>query len=324
METNASNQPQQTGGLKLMTVFIVVLALHVLVIGGITAYHLMGGNATDSDLTLDKTHKSVKASSDGDGSLPDASNPTTTATTTPATTNAPAATPEVAETTPAPTAQTPSGPVQAETPANPPVEPPTMVSSGPVKMPTIEMAPVQTPVNDAGGIAYSVRPHDTLAKIARRHHTTVAKLKAANGLNSDRLRIGQKLTLPGEGEAIATTATPDAATPTILDDSGPVMPKPTKHAKASHLAGNTASSGHKTYTVIKGDTLSKIARRFKTTAGAIMTANSLSRADKLSIGQKLRIPSAESRSATNAAPATPGEADEPKGKTTAQLANYVQ
>jgi len=78
MDTNDSNiKPQQTGGLKLMTVFIAVLALHVVVIGGFTVYHLMSGGSTDADLTAtDKTHKDLKGA-DGtaiaEGILPNAS-----------------------------------------------------------------------------------------------------------------------------------------------------------------------------------------------------------------------------------------------------------
>ena len=34
-----------------MTVFIAVLALHVVVIGGFTVYHLMSGGSTDTDMT---------------------------------------------------------------------------------------------------------------------------------------------------------------------------------------------------------------------------------------------------------------------------------
>ena len=40
---------------------------------------------------------------------------------------------------------------------------------------------------------YRVRKGDTLGSIARRNHTTVAKIKKLNGLKSDRLSIGQKL-----------------------------------------------------------------------------------------------------------------------------------
>jgi len=45
---------------------------------------------------------------------------------------------------------------------------------------------------DKNGV-YRVRKGDTLGGIARRNHTTVAKIKKLNGLKSDRLSIGQKL-----------------------------------------------------------------------------------------------------------------------------------
>ncbi len=55
MENNDSNiKPQSTGGLKLMTVFVVVLALHVVVIGGMTTYYLLKGGSADTDLVTDK------------------------------------------------------------------------------------------------------------------------------------------------------------------------------------------------------------------------------------------------------------------------------
>lgn len=44
---------------------------------------------------------------------------------------------------------------------------------------------------------YTVRRGDTLTRIARRCGTTVAALKAANGLTSDLIRTGQPLVIPG-------------------------------------------------------------------------------------------------------------------------------
>lgn len=43
---------------------------------------------------------------------------------------------------------------------------------------------------------YVVVSGDSLQKIAKRHHTSVKAIKEANGLSSDRIRVGQKLKLP--------------------------------------------------------------------------------------------------------------------------------
>jgi cell wall-associated NlpC family hydrolase len=42
-----------------------------------------------------------------------------------------------------------------------------------------------------------VRKGDTLGKIARAHHVSVAKIRAANGLEGTRISVGTKLVLPG-------------------------------------------------------------------------------------------------------------------------------
>src|SRR5450755_804851 len=83
MDNNDSNKTQQTGGLKLMTVFIAVLALHVVVIGGFTVYHLMSGGSTDTDIstTTDKTHKGM--STDGSTTDTTAADKSTTTTAAP-------------------------------------------------------------------------------------------------------------------------------------------------------------------------------------------------------------------------------------------------
>ena len=47
-----------------------------------------------------------------------------------------------------------------------------------------------------GGSIYIVKHSDTLYGIAKKHHTTVSKIKSLNGLTSDVIRDGQKLKLP--------------------------------------------------------------------------------------------------------------------------------
>lgn len=59
---------------------------------------------------------------------------------------------------------------------------------------------------------YVVKPGDSLNKIAKATGTPIDKLKAANGLTSANIRIGQTLTIPG-GTATQTAAKPSATDP---------------------------------------------------------------------------------------------------------------
>ncbi|MGF9562023.1 peptidoglycan DD-metalloendopeptidase family protein [Neorhizobium sp. JUb45] len=74
----------------------------------------------------------------------------------------------------------------------------------------------------AGG-TYTVKPGDSLAKIARATGTPIDQLKAANGLSTENIRIGQTLTLPGAGSDTLKTASIPAQ---------PAVAKPTAPAKA--------------------------------------------------------------------------------------------
>ncbi|MFE1767310.1 peptidoglycan-binding protein [Streptomyces angustmyceticus] len=77
--------------------------------------------------------------------------------------------------------------------------------------------------------------------------------------------------------------------------------------------GDTGSSGGgsnstTTYTVKKGDTLSSIAKAHKTTVAKLVSINGLKDADKLSIGQKLKVPGAASKPSTPTYEPFPGAA----------------
>ena len=395
MENNESNlKPQPTGGLKLMTVFIAVLALHVLVIGGFTVWHLLNPPSTDTDLA-DKNHKGAKIVSDAtlsgdvsstDGTAtttpanaagtPSATTPATDATAeattdnaaTPATTTdattittpaaAPAATASTSDAlqpkpgnTPlmvspppddassiaaSPTSETPSGPLRHGPVINPPdnLAPPADAGSTALNTATTPTTPTPidgaTPVAD--GTPYTVRKGDSLARIAHRHHVALAQLKTANSLTSDRLSIGQKLVIPNRAEKLATADASEAASAPTMSatdtaDAGTTAPAVSTAStgttpKHLHLHKTTAS-GHHLYTVVKGDTLMKIARRFHTTSGAIMVANNITNASRLSIGKKLHIPAGESRSAAASVRETAPTERESKTSAHGQLANYV-
>jgi LysM repeat protein len=357
MENNDSNpKPQQTGGLKLMTVFIAVLALHVIVIGGFTIIHLMSGGGTDADLATDKTHKEVKVTPDSatvsDGQLPDGVSGDKSATAsadtsgTPMTIPAPPTTPTPADSTTPPASDATAAPAPAPPDASATAsatEPTSSAPSGPIQSgpvitppasaapsPEVASEPAATPATESettGGTPYVVKSHDSLARIAHQHHVKVAALRSANGLKSDMLRIGQKLVIPGRTTQEASSGLSALREPntTLLGDSPDLAPA-TEVASTSHdkaELSSTTGSRH-IYLVAKGDTLNRIAHKFHTSPSAIMSLNNISDARKLRLGQKLKIPSQESRSATST-PAARAQPDriEPRATPSAQLANFI-
>jgi len=108
----------------------------------------------------------------------------------------------------------------------------------------------------AGRATYTVRRGDNLTRIALRHGVTVWALMRANGLSSSWIYPGQQLVIPDTGGAVSV---PPAA----------------------------ASI---TYTVRRGDTLSRIARQFGTTVGALAQLNGIANPSAIYVGQVLRIP----------------------------------
>jgi LysM repeat protein len=65
------------------------------------------------------------------------------------------------------------------------------------------MAPAET-TSVSGEQIYTVKSGDNLTKIAAKFGTTVKALRAANGLRTDSIKVGQKLTIPGADSAPAT------------------------------------------------------------------------------------------------------------------------
>jgi len=83
-------------------------------------------------------------------------------------------------------------------------------------------------------VHHTVQRGDTLSKLAKRHHTTVAQLKAWNSLSSDRIDIGQELIVGYTGDA------PPEAAPT---PTRPPTKKPRRSAKKDHSPASTTPTG---------------------------------------------------------------------------------
>lgn len=114
---------------------------------------------------------------------------------------------------------------------------------------------------DKKGIIYTVKSGDSLSKIAKSYGTTVSKIKSANNLKSDFLKIGQELLIPVEDTKV-------------------------EEKKDDEKLGIN-------YVVVKGDNLYSIANKFDVSVDNIKSLNNL-KSNTLQIGQILKIPGTES------------------------------
>ena len=107
-----------------------------------------------------------------------------------------------------------------------------------------------------------VRKGETLSTIADRYHTTASAIARLNGLRSlHYIRPGQRLKIPGRGAAAASPAPK-------------ISPKP----------------GEKTaYTVVEGDTLYSIARKFGMNLDDFLLLNGLAAEAKIYPGQVVQV-----------------------------------
>lgn len=112
----------------------------------------------------------------------------------------------------------------------------------------------------ASASTYTVRPGDTLSRIAVQQGVTVDGLVAANGLTRpDRIYAGQVLTLPESGAS--------------------ARPAPAQTATA--------------HVVQRGETLSAIALRYGVTVHSLAAANNILNTSRIYAGMVLSIPSAQ-------------------------------
>lgn len=106
-----------------------------------------------------------------------------------------------------------------------------------------------------------VKKGETLSTIARKYHVSVNQLKQWNNMKSDRLSIGQKL---------------------VVYSSGAPM------AQAGNDKPVERSTTQITHTVKKGETLGKIAQKYKCTVTDLKRWNNL-KSTNIQVGQKLKV-----------------------------------
>ena len=167
-----------------------------------------------------------------------------------------------------------------ETALTPPTDTQTVVVP-PAVTPWTPPPPIVEPP-PAAGAEHVVVKGDSFYTLGRKYGVTMRAIAEANpGVNSSRLKIGQKLRIPAPSRAPSGTANADSVT----------------------------SDGMKIYTVKSGDNLTKIARTHGVTLKALRSVNNL-RMDALKVGQKLKIPT--KNGTPEPPPAVPPEAPSPE------------
>ena len=151
----------------------------------------------------------------------------------------------------------------------------TQTSAPPATNPAPQNLPVLPPPVEsaAPGLTreYVVVKHDSFSIIGKKFGVSWSAIAKANpGVDSTRLKVGQKLVVPAQ------------ASPTI----------------ATAAAGNSSENS---YVVKTGDTLHKIARANGTSVNEIKALNGL-KTDRIKVGDKLKLPAAKPAPVT----ATPG------------------
>ncbi|MGL4711552.1 MAG: LysM peptidoglycan-binding domain-containing protein, partial [Shewanella sp.] len=119
-------------------------------------------------------------------------------------------------------------------------------------------------------LRYTIKSGDSIGKIAAQYHTTVAAIRAANGMKSNTIVAGKHLIIPVDAQ----------------DKQHYAQSTQQQLSKKSHAAVESTKIA---YQVKSGDTLSEIAQAHKVTVKQLSTWNKLAKNSKLQNGQKLVI-----------------------------------
>ena len=126
-----------------------------------------------------------------------------------------------------------------------------------------------------GSTEYMVKRGDSLSKIANQFDTSVRAIKAANGLSSDLIRVGDKLVVPVSSSSTGTSSAMTAA--------------PSDSISSSSAAPSFSASGARTHTVKSGEYPGKIASQYDMTTDELLALNGITDPRKLQVGKVLKV-----------------------------------
>jgi LysM repeat protein len=169
----------------------------------------------------------------------------------------------------------------------------------PVVVPTLPTYGTHTTLGtglDTGSGEYTIAKGDTFSTIAKAKGLTVKAIQAANpGVDSSKLKIGQKIKLPAASTSTGTTGTSFTGTDPVITPTHTTTHTGTSTTTHTPTVTTTSITPGSTYTVKKGDTLRKLAKLAygdEDLWRIIFRANrqNMDAADDLQVGEKIKIP----------------------------------
>ena len=179
------------------------------------------------------------------------------------------------------------------------------------------LIPLKSGTNPDNMFMYTVKKGDSLYAIAKVYNTSVTEIKRINNLTNNNLYIGQVLRIPEMYTKPSDMSDPSyinytvksgdtlygiakkygVSVDTIVQDNalknnilsiGQNLKIRSSNSVVEECFGDDYTPINTTYTVVKGDSLYSIAKKFNTTVDSIKNKNNL-KSNILSIGQILKI-----------------------------------
>ncbi len=256
----------RTSSTTIVRIIIGLLMLHLVIIGGVLLkgrFDKMAGGAAVSRSLTPPPSVAPQPAPQAEEVLPQPTAPAVAA--------APAAGNHITQPAPAEAAAAPQAPelFPEDGAAVAAPEPAPVVVAPTIAEPAAPAAPAPAEAAATATIKHHINSGDTWYGLSKRYNVSMDALKAANpaAARKDTLFAGEYLNVPVTAEVAAAQAASGAA---------PAAP-----------AEETAT----THTVQRGDTLAKIARKYKMSVPALMKLNNLTEKDarRIKIGQELRV-----------------------------------